>query len=127
MKHLSSCLTVLLLGGVPLAAAAVDYGPNSTLLAAETTAPQLPGAMRAAPGNAIPKPDMVAGDAADAGDAVQPIPQRMAPSASAPRPATPTLRSPGPTANNNPHATTTQPMQVPPTASWQSLLPGSIQ
>ncbi|HLI18149.1 MAG TPA: hypothetical protein VKV22_07765 [Rhodanobacteraceae bacterium] len=129
MKHLSLCLTVLLLGGVPLAAAAVDYGPNSILLAAENTAPQLPGAPVRS-GNAIPKPDMMAADAEDGGGAsdagAAPIQQRVAPSASTPR-ANQAPHSPGPSASNKPHAPAAQPVPVPFTPSWQSLLPGSIQ
>lgn len=132
MKHLSLYLTVLLLGGVPLSAAALDYGSNSPLLAADTNAPQLPGASGhdAARGE-MSKPDGMtvdansAGDSADAGEAAPaPAIQRMAPSASSPRVA-PAPRNQGGSASNKPRLPTAH--SAPATASWQSLLPGSIQ
>lgn len=134
MKHLSLYLTVLLLGGVPPSAAALDYGSNSALLAADTNAPQLPGAaMHDAARGEMSKPDVMAVDAntaddtADAGEVVPTqAPQRMAPSASSPR-AAPAPRASSNSASNKPRMPAAHPTPVPATASWQSLLPGSIQ
>lgn len=125
MKHLSLCVTVLLLGGVPLTAAALDYGPNAPLLAAETASPQLPGSqVHAVAHGEMPQSDaMTADDGNDA--ASSPSTQHVAPSSSA-RPG-PTQHVPGPAASNKPRGSSAHPTPVPPTASWQSLLPGSIQ
>lgn len=131
MKHLSLYLTVLLLGGVPLSAAAFDYGSNSPLLAADTNAPQVPGASARDARGEMPKPDVMAvdansaGDVADTGEAAPaPATRRMAPSTSSPR-ALPAPRNPGGSASNKPRLPAAHP--APATASWQSLLPGSIQ
>lgn len=124
MKHPSLYLTVLLLGAVPLAAAALDYGPNRTLLAAENGAPQLPGAqVRAASMGAMPKPDAVEADDTSVAPTVAP---RVTPSASSPASAP---RNHGPTASNKPRAAAqpNKPATEPGPATWQSLLPGSIQ
>lgn len=128
MKHLSMWLTVLLLGGLPLAAAALDYGPNRPLLAAENGAPQLPGAraQAAAPGT-LRSPDITEASIDETPDSPAPA-LRMTPSAAS-SPAAPALpRSHGPSASNKP-ATAAQAktaVQSDP-ASWRSLLPGSIQ
>ncbi|HEX5961845.1 MAG TPA: hypothetical protein VFY97_11445 [Rhodanobacteraceae bacterium] len=123
MKQLSLCLAVLLLAGVPLSAAALDYGANSPLLAVDTSAPQLPG-VQARPATRGDAPDLMAND--DAGDAV-PVPPRMAPSAASSRQAPAAYALPA-TAHNQPsHPPATHPAQAPTTAPWQSLLPGSIQ
>lgn len=126
MRRSSLWLTVLLIGGVPLTAAAVDYGPNAPLLAADTNAPQLPGSqVSAAARGEMPKADVMA-DSEDGGsDAPGPAsaPQRMTPSSSSPRAAA----AHGVAAHNKPSAPASHPAQTPPTASWQSLLPGSIQ
>src|SRR5690348_14415359 len=42
MKRISLLLTVLCAAGLPLTAAALDYGPSQRMLAAETSAPSLP-------------------------------------------------------------------------------------
>ncbi|WIG54528.1 MAG: hypothetical protein OJF61_000314 [Rhodanobacteraceae bacterium] len=129
MRRSSLWLTVLLIGGVPLTAAAVDYGPNAPLLAADTNAPQLPGSQAGASARGeMSRPDVTA-DSEDAGSDAAPgpaaTPQHMTPSASSPHAAAP-ARGLG-TARNKPSAPASHPAQTPPTASWQSLLPGSIQ
>jgi hypothetical protein len=131
MRRSSLWLTVLLVGGVPLTAAAVDYGPNAPLLAADSNAPQLPGSQVAAAARGqMPKPDVVADSEEGGGDSAPgpgpaSTPQRMMPSASSPRPGAP-VHDAGPTARNKPSASASHTAPVP-TASWQSLLPGSIQ
>ena len=130
MRRSSLWLTVLLIGGVPLTAAAVDYGPNAPLLAADSNAPQLPGSqVSAAARGEMPKPDITADTEQDGGDSAPgpaPTQQRMMPSASPPRPVAP-AHNLGPAARNKPSAPATRPVPAVPTASWQSLLPGSIQ
>lgn len=128
MKHSSLWLAVLVLAGTPLTAAAVDYGPNAQLLAADNNAPQLPGAqVDAAARGEMPKPDYMTPDADEpAGNAPSAVaPQRMTPSTAAAHTARATA-NPGPTASNKPRVPVTHPVP-PPTATWQSLLPGSIQ
>ena len=125
MRRSSLWLTVLLLGAVPLTAAAVDYGPNAPLLAAETNAPQLPGSQaNAASHGEMPRPDAMADDDTGSDAAPAATPQRMMPSASSPR-VLPALH--GAAARNKPHASAAHAAPAQPTASWQSLLPGSIQ
>ncbi|HVX04453.1 MAG TPA: hypothetical protein VHA71_04965 [Rhodanobacteraceae bacterium] len=116
----------MLIGGVPLTAAAVDYGPNAPLLAADTNAPQLPGSQASAARGEMSKPEVMA-DEDGGGDAPGPTsaPQRVTPSSSA-HTAAP-AHGLGPAARNKPSATASHPVPAPPTASWQSLLPGSIQ
>lgn len=134
MRHLPLWMTVLLLGGLPLAAAAVDYGPNAPLLAADTGAPQLPGALEhrspkgeSAKSGLMPLDVNTSNDSAEADETVPlPAAQRTAPSAASPRPAQPP-RNTGPSASNKPRAPATHTTPVPVPASWQSLLPGSIQ
>jgi len=124
MKHLSMWLTVLLLGSLPLAAVALDYGPNRQLLAAENGAPQLPAmqSQAASPG-AMTKSEINEANANDTPGPASGAP-RATPSTSSPA----TARGTGPTASNK------QRGQTPPKsvdqldpASWRSLLPGSIQ
>lgn len=125
MKHLSIWLTALLLGGVAPTAAALDYGSNPTLLAADGNAPALPSATHeAAPG--VMAIDAGGGDeSGDAGENATP---------GAPRPVRPTAaprtsalpRAPGPSAGN-PRVGAPTPESPTPGAAWQSLLPGSIQ
>ncbi|HET7611306.1 MAG TPA: hypothetical protein VFK29_05920 [Rhodanobacteraceae bacterium] len=123
MKHLTSWLTVLLLGAVPLSAAALDYGPNRPLLAVENGAPQMPD-VNAHAGSAAPmaKPDVASVAEVDAIDAAPAMP-RVAPVAApgAPRPGQ------APSASNKPRSKIARPATAPSPASWQSLLPGSIQ
>ena len=125
MRRSSLWLTVLLIGGVPLTAAAVDYGPNAPLLAADTNAPQLPGSQVGAAARGE-KPDVMADSEDGGGDAPGPIsaPQHMTPSSSSAHAAAPAH---GTTARNKPPVPAIHPAPTPPTASWQSLLPGSIQ
>lgn len=128
MKHLSMRLTVLLLGGLPLAAAALDYGPNRPLLAAENGAPQLPGARaQAASPGALPSPDTTEASVDETPDSSAAA-LRVAPSAASPAAPAALPRSHGPSASNKP-ATATQGKAAVPSdpASWRSLLPGSIQ
>jgi hypothetical protein len=129
MKHSSLWLTVLLLAGTPLAAAAVDYGANAPLLAADANAPQLPGAqVDAAARGEMPRPDYMAPDANEpSGGAPSTVArQRMTPSSGSSR-TTPTTGNPGPTATNRPRVPEAHSALQPSTATWQSLLPGSIQ
>ena len=129
MKRSSLWLTVLLLGGVPLTAAAVDYGPNAPLLAAETTAPQLPGSqVSAVARGAMPKPDAIADNETGSGDSTAaPVPRRAQPNAASPHALVAPAHGLGPSASNRPRASAARPASAPPTAPWQSLLPGSIQ
>ncbi|MGH8214621.1 MAG: hypothetical protein ACREPZ_02855, partial [Rhodanobacteraceae bacterium] len=81
MKHLSSWLTVLVLGAVPLSAAALDYGPNRPLLAVENGAPQMPDVhARAESTGAMAKPDVASVAEVDPSDAAPAIP-RVTPAA----------------------------------------------
>ena len=122
MKHLSLWLTVLLLGGLPLTAAALDYGPNRNLLAAENGAPQLPVLQqRDAAGAAASRSDMMAASVEDRNPAPA-EPRMIAPSASSAAAARPR----GPTASN-PLRNANPQQPAPGPATWQSLLPGSIQ
>jgi hypothetical protein len=121
----------MLLGGVPLTAAAVDYGPNAPLLAAETNAPQLPDAQaNGAARGEMPKPDVMAINASSddgGGDSnPAPMPQHVMPSAASPH-SVEHVNGMGPAASNKPRTSTTHPVSALPTAPWQSLLPGSIQ
>jgi hypothetical protein len=129
MRHLSLWLTVLLLSGLPLTAAALDYGPNSSLLAA-ANAPQLSDSQgrTASPGE-MSKPDIATADSGESEDAAPtPAPShpRMTPGTQSPQP-TSASHNPGSTASNKPRAAVGQQAPEPPTATWQSLLPGSIQ
>ncbi|MBS0381501.1 MAG: hypothetical protein JSR56_03625 [Proteobacteria bacterium] len=121
MKRLSLCLAVILLGGLPLAAAALDYGPDRPLLAAENGAPQLPTARESVSAMQVTKPDLA--EPEDTQEAT--TPQRMTPSAASPAPAP---RGTGPSASNKPRASAPpKPAAQPDAATWRSLLPGSIQ
>lgn len=122
MRRSSLWLTVLLIGGLPLTAAAVDYGPNAPLLAADTNAPQLPGSQGTTSARGeMSKADVMADEDGGGDSAPGPssTPQHMMPHAAAP--------AHGTTARNKPAAPASHPAPTPPTASWQSLLPGSIQ
>lgn len=122
MRSLSLCLTVALLGGAPLAALAMDYGPGAPLLAAETNAPTLPGA--------AVRGEAVHGESASAEPAATPeeedpvratLAPRVAPSAGGPHAGSTTATA------TRPRVAAPASTGTPATASWQSLLPGSIQ
>lgn len=125
MKHLSTWLAVLLLGAVPLAATAADYGPDRQLLAVENAAPQMPDVQsRSATTGSMARPDYVEANAEGASNA-SPVPPRMTPSAASPPPAS---SARGPVASNKPHSSApAKPALEPAPATWRSLLPGSIQ
>jgi hypothetical protein len=124
MKHLSRLLTVLILGAVPLTAAALDYGPNQPLLVAANDAPPLPGAQaRAASMGAMPKPDAAEADDHEVADIEPALPRVVA----TPSRAAAARRDRGPSASNRPHGTAAGHPTAPSPTSWQSLLPGSIQ
>jgi hypothetical protein len=118
MKRLSSLLTVLLLGAVPLTAAALDYGPNRTLLAVENSVPQLPDTQVRA---TSPEPAAPESDPA----APLPVASRTTPGSS-PAALRRTARQ---AAHGKAQPTTSKPdpATTPSQFSWQSLLPGSIQ
>jgi hypothetical protein len=128
MKRSWLWLAVLLIGGVPLTAAAVDYGPNAPLLAADANAPQLPGSqVNVVARGEMPKPEAVADEDGGGGSAPGPssAPERV-PSTSSQHPVAP-ARDATTTARNKPRASSGHAAPTPPTPSWQSLLPGSIQ
>ncbi|MER3547202.1 MAG: hypothetical protein C4338_06205 [Rhodanobacteraceae bacterium] len=123
MKRLSFLLTVLCTSGLPLTAAAFDYGTDQRFLAAETPAPVLPSAR--SEGN--PYGDMASHRSHADDDDASPV--AASPEEARPAPS----RTPG--ARRIP----TSPAAVPGVGaapppqhthgilSWQSLLPGSIQ
>ncbi|TAN05046.1 MAG: hypothetical protein EPN38_12440 [Rhodanobacteraceae bacterium] len=126
MKRLSPWLAVLILCSVPLTAAAFDYGPDQTLLAGSADAPQLPGAaVREAARGELPRPDVMPDDAATDSDPPAPAPHATQPAAAPARPG-PAIGKLGPSASNKPRIQAAHPTPAP-AASWQSLLPGSIQ
>jgi hypothetical protein len=127
MKHLSLWLTVILLGAMPLAAAAFDYGPNQPLLAANASLPQLPAQVRATEGSQ-PHGDVLAANADDTNTPSIGSTARARPATTPMTSATRPIR--------NGAAAPSKPRQLPPSATpeplptqptWQSLLPGSIQ
>ncbi|MGH8211752.1 MAG: hypothetical protein ACREPP_00815 [Rhodanobacteraceae bacterium] len=121
MKRPISLLTMLCAAGLPLTAAAFDYGPGQHFLAVEARAPSVPDAR----GGSDPFADaaehrgravdddapVTAGPESGKHAAVRPHAARGA--------ATPPPATPGPGAGSPQHS--------PGTVSWQSLLPGSIQ
>jgi hypothetical protein len=121
MKHPISLMMVLCAAGLPLTAAAFDYGPGQRLIAVEAHAPSLPDAR----GDSDPFSDASAHRgrpvdddttaAADPGSAKHPAVRRHAARAAV----APHAARPGPGADSSQHP--------PGTLSWQSLLPGSIQ
>lgn len=117
-------MTVLVLGTMPLTAAAFDYGSNRPLLAAENGAPQLPGAqLHASSMDTMPKPDVAAVDSGEGAEAA-PASPRVAP----PQSPGVTRSVPATSASIKPRSSRiATPATAPTPASWQSLLPGSIQ
>lgn len=127
MKHLSLWLAVTLLGSMPLAAAAFDYGPGQPLLAASGGETRLPGAPAPAADAELPHGDVALAGNDDAGATAGDV-------------AVPRVRAPATADNSVPprHAAATsskprvppssaRPLPEPQQAPWQSLLPGSIQ
>lgn len=117
MKRVSLLLTVLCAAGLPLTAAALDYGPGEHMLAAETSAPSLPSAH----GDGNPFAELVSPHRAHADD--DDSSSASSSSNADAKPATPTARrssapAPGPSTAAPPRHGV---------LSWQSLLPGSIQ
>lgn len=119
MKRLSLLLTVLCAAGLPLTAAALDYGPSERMLAAETSAPSLPGAHSDDnPFSELVSPHRTHADDDDSGSG-----STAGNGNNEAKPTPPTARrsnapTPGPaTAAPRKHGV----------LSWQSLLPGSIQ
>ena len=113
MKLLSLPVLVLILAALPLTAVAMDYGPARPMLAAGGGAPQLPSLESGAPATApIGKPDVP--DSANPG---------VSAAAPAPLPHASTSANRHADKPAHPGKTATPPSQ----ASWQSLLPGSIQ
>lgn len=122
MKRLSLVLTLLCAAGVPLTAAALDYGPDQRMLAAEASTPPLPGAR----GDENPFGPLGAAhrvrsdDEASAGTATTSDNESHVAShashAAASRPVAPAVGT-GPAPNARSRSV----------LSWQSLLPGSIQ
>ncbi|MGH8155139.1 MAG: hypothetical protein ACREP0_07895, partial [Rhodanobacteraceae bacterium] len=110
-------------------AAAADYGSNSPLLAANTDASAVDGAQARgeSPGMAaIDTNDSDESAAAASEDTTASGPQRVTGTATSPHPDA-SARTPGPSASGKPRAPAVQPAAPLATASWQSLLPGSIQ
>lgn len=129
MKLLSVSLTVMLLGGVASTAAAADYGSNSPLLAANTDAAAVEGAQARGESPGMTAIDTGDSDESAAGaseDTAASEARHLTRAATSPHPDA-SARTPGPSASSKPHAPAIQPAAPPATASWQSLLPGSIQ
>ncbi|MBS0431680.1 MAG: hypothetical protein JSS21_04655 [Proteobacteria bacterium] len=115
MKVLASLITMLTMAGLPLTAAALDYGPSQRFLAAETHAPSLTApAAEAAP--FAYSTSRHAGGATGASDPPQP----PATQSTARRKPSPAIPAPG-AGGVEPPPRGASPL------SWQSLLPGSIQ
>ncbi|HET9834929.1 MAG TPA: hypothetical protein VFP88_01080 [Rhodanobacteraceae bacterium] len=117
MKRLSLLLTVLCAAGLPLTAAALDFGPGQRMLAAETSAPSLPSAHSDSPLAELVSPHRSHADDEDSSSTSNNGSNGDA------KPATPTARRSSGQASGP--ATATPPRHG--VLSWQSLLPGSIQ
>jgi hypothetical protein len=122
MKHLSLLLTVLFAGGIPLTAAALDYGAGQPLLAAENGAPHLPALRNGTTGTGVAGHPRVSGDTAD--DASATVAHR-ARTESSHTIAVP-VRHPQ-TVSAKADKQQAGAHESPGEPSWQSLLPGSIQ
>lgn len=123
MKRLPLLLTVLCAAGLPLTAAALDYGPGEHMLAAEASAPSLPSTRNDDNGYAgfttshrapMDDGDSTAAASSNNDDADPPAPA-PAPKRTVRRATAPIHAAPGPAKPG--HGVLT----------WQSLLPGSIQ
>ncbi|MEO6967996.1 MAG: hypothetical protein ABI132_06030 [Rhodanobacteraceae bacterium] len=122
MKSLSLFLILLCATGVPLTAAALDYGSSQRMLAAEAGMPTPPGARGDENPFSLPSAthrahgdDETAAGTATASDNESHAASHTA-HAAVSRPVTPAI-STGPAPNARGHSV----------LSWQSLLPGSIQ
>jgi len=122
MKRLISLLTILGAAGLPLTAAAFDYGPGQQrFLAAETRAPSLPDTR----GDSSPFADTVSRPARAADDEAPVEPSSESEKRPVPHPASARRNTVPPPATPGPGAGSPQRPQS--ALSWQSLLPGSIQ
>lgn len=115
MKSLVCLTTVLMMSGLPLTAAALDYGPNQRFLAAESRAPSLPAPAAETATFSDPTSPRAGGGVADAAD---PAPHAMA-RGNARRKTHAAMPAQG--------AGIELPQHADSPLSWQSLLPGSIQ
>lgn len=114
MMRISLLLTVLGIVALPLTAAALDYGPDQRMLAAEASAPSLPSTHN----DENPYAALTATHRAHMDDddsAAQPEPPPV-PRNTVRRDTTPAVSAP---AAGSPHGHGV--------LTWQSLLPGSIQ
>ncbi|HJU08399.1 MAG TPA: hypothetical protein VJ727_07970 [Rhodanobacteraceae bacterium] len=121
MKRLISLLTILGAAGLPLTAAAFDYGPDQQrFLAAETRAPSLPDTR----GDSSSFSDTLSHPARAADDEAPVEPNPESGKRAVPHPASARRNTVPPVA---PGPGTGSPQRPPSALSWQSLLPGSIQ
>jgi hypothetical protein len=124
MKRLISFLTLLCAAGLPLTAAAFDYGSDQRLLAAEAATPSVPGGR----GENNPFADAASHRASavdDGAPAAAINPEVDADKRPAPR--TPSARRSVASPAAAPGPGMGSPQRPPSALSWQSLLPGSIQ
>jgi len=119
MKRVSLLLTALCAAGLPLTAAALDYGPDQRILAADASAPALPSAR----GEENPFAELTAPHHTRADDEDTSTPANTDTEAHPAAPAHSSRRSSAPTPGPGPAA----PPHTHSVLSWQSLLPGSIQ
>ena len=110
-------MTVLMVAGLPLTAAALDYGPNQRFLAAESRAPSLPAPAAETASFSDPTSPRAGGGAAATTDPAQHATART--NARRKTPVTMPAQAQG--------AGTESPQHDASPLSWQSLLPGSIQ
>lgn len=120
MKRISLLLTVLCAAGLPLTAAALDYGPDQRMVAAESAAPTLPSTH----GDENPFAELTTPHHPHADDDDKATATAGNNDGDAkPNPPPPTARRGGAPAPG-PAASAPAKHGV---LSWQSLLPGSIQ
>ena len=120
MKRLLSFLTISCAAGLPLTAAAFDFGPEQHFLAAETRAPSLSGSRA----DSNPFEDAASRSARSADE--EPVASTNAESGkrTATHPASARRNAASAAAAG---AGAGSPQRPPSALSWQSLLPGSIQ